>query len=417
MTRSVFRRVKAFTLIELLVVIAVIAILIALLLPAVQKVREAAARTECVNNLKQMGIAFHNYHATYGHLPYGQPSDKVPGGGYYRPGWAYVLMPFLEQEQEYNRLKVSPKSSFIGYGVNASDFTDPNYNPPTVTTGSLYGFTHLWDYAAKVWECPSAKSNAHVRVLDDYSIDPGAWSAFSGPNGPFTTNTFVEYGHYAGIMGAIAGDLPGDPQVNVAFGSWPPAGNWWKDPTGQKRCSWDACGGWGSAYQCSFCGSTCANGALIFGQYRTFSQITDGTSNTLIVTEQSNKTIRPAGICTERPTARDYGNARTTSTPIFVGDAAIPTNWVPNEGGQNSGDGPGAVTVIRWPVNTVVKKWATDGLTPSGQWASGINSAHTGGANVLRCDGSVTFLADSTSYNVIKWMCIIDDGQTFTDPN
>ncbi len=102
---------RGFTLIELLVVIAIIAILIALLLPAVQQAREAARRSTCKNNLKQMGIALHNYHDTHRLFPYGHMevasgnyNSSSPYGTYHwRDTWAHQILPFVDQAPLYNK--------------------------------------------------------------------------------------------------------------------------------------------------------------------------------------------------------------------------------------------------------------------------------------------------------------------------
>ncbi|QDT92768.1 DUF1559 domain-containing protein [Gimesia algae] len=135
-----------FTLIELLVVIAIIAILIALLLPAVQQAREAARRSTCKNNVKQMGLALHNYHETHRSFPPGwvqpstsascQPSVTSPSGC--KPGWGWgtMLLPFIDQANMYNALNVK-STQLVATPSPESKTTIPLFRCPSDTGSQL----------------------------------------------------------------------------------------------------------------------------------------------------------------------------------------------------------------------------------------------------------------------------------------
>ena len=129
---------RGFTLVELLVVIAIVAVLIAILLPAVQQAREAARRTQCRNNLKQIGLALHSYHDSHGVLPMG---FHWPLG----TGWTYHLLPFLDQAALYNSFTVGTPTTATtsiwrsgaaqsALGVSLSVFRCPSSNSPAAVT-------------------------------------------------------------------------------------------------------------------------------------------------------------------------------------------------------------------------------------------------------------------------------------------
>ena len=111
------KRKRGFTLVELLVVIAIIGILVALLLPAIQAAREAANRSSCSNNLKQIGLALHNYHSTYGQFPPGALGEPGPFGDPEWPYFLHALLPYLEQQEMADELAKEPDAQYVGYGA------------------------------------------------------------------------------------------------------------------------------------------------------------------------------------------------------------------------------------------------------------------------------------------------------------
>ena len=178
------RKRRAFTLIELLVVIAIIAILIALLLPAVQQAREAARRTQCRNNLKQWGVALHNYHETFGVWPAalmgsGRYNNRISNGVRNSTGWV-ALLPFIDDAATYNKWDFD----------QASSRSNP-YNRPSV--GNDTTNAALWDTVPESLLCPS-----HPDAGQKSTFQPGTNGFYSRRNATrtsylFSTGVFTDY--------------------------------------------------------------------------------------------------------------------------------------------------------------------------------------------------------------------------------
>lgn len=148
---------RGFTLIELLVVIAVIAILVALVLPAVQQARESARRTQCRNNLHQLGVALHNYHSGHGLFPPSSTSDVEQGGWIPQPetrhihSWASLILPYIDQAPLYNT---------IDYNVSSLSLV----NRPTA--GALIPVYRCPTYSGRAYSA----SPVYTRFSDKYAI-------------------------------------------------------------------------------------------------------------------------------------------------------------------------------------------------------------------------------------------------------
>ncbi len=212
------RRAAGFTLIELLVVIAIIAILISLLVPAVQKVRQAAARSQCQNNIKQIGLALHNFHDARGRFPSGIMAPIGSGSGEIQPAscpnckappdpgkwgsWLTMILPHVEKKDVYDQLNLSSREyaycgspTSPGASVIATYMCPTDYIPRQVIKYSTYHFginSYFANAGTKAWPVASASLNgvlfynSRVRIRDitdgtsttllageRFSLDPG----------------------------------------------------------------------------------------------------------------------------------------------------------------------------------------------------------------------------------------------------
>jgi prepilin-type N-terminal cleavage/methylation domain-containing protein len=168
-------RRRGFTLIELLVVIAIISVLVGMLLPAVQKTREAASRAKCQNHLKQISLACLNYESAHGRLP---PS-RLPGE---TQSWAWLILPQLEQEAMYSRWPLGTKIY--------------NVSPPEVMTHSV-----------PVYFCPSRRDPTEARSSNPFSLRPGCGGLSAIPGA---------VGDFAAAIGTTGFDEPQPGVVNGA---------------------------------------------------------------------------------------------------------------------------------------------------------------------------------------------------------
>lgn len=217
---------RGFTLIELLVVIAIIAILIGLLLPAVQQAREAARRTQCKNNLKQLGLALHNYHDTFGVFPYGYNGYWSSNGCPQRNrfgNWRVMILPYIDQSAMYNNVSVHfGKSGCDDGAVPALIGSLPEqYIPlavlfcPSESADRFGGIINIWQFES---QCNS--DNAVASYVGSAGANTGGVCSAQfcdGTNCPceFAGHHFQSYGSKSKLSGMFSQNSNGADGVGI----------------------------------------------------------------------------------------------------------------------------------------------------------------------------------------------------------
>ena len=334
---------EGFTLVELLVVIAIIGILVALLLPAVQAAREAARRMSCSNNMKQIGLAMHNYHDTYKTFPFGEGARPIRGGAYASawngPNWRVAILPFIEQAPMYDQLDFN-----ITFDACRPGFRN--------TTNAV-----LSGYTVPVYRCPSSSLKIN-----------GSNVAPSPTNNNRDNAQLIDY---VGISGSAPTGNPNS--VTAPF------------PT------YGACTG-----TTGYGGIYCSNGTMVPNQEIKFADITDGTSSTLLVAEQSGPIVDANGTRRRDIRSNYYGGwCGFTST-------AVPSSTL---GGSPWGSG---TTTIRYRINL---NSAPAGADSTWDANTILTSEHPGGIMSTRADGSVDFISETIDMLELKRLGARNDGQ------